>query len=334
MNYERIRKLSDEIMIRGKKIKNRIVMPPMVCFTFKGDNGGRYGEQHVEHYTKRAKGGTGLIIMQATSVLGAEEQLGVWSDEQMKPLETIASNSHSDGSIVMMQLYCEDVNINEVSVEQIHAMQVDCIAAAARAKQAGFDGVEYHFAHGYTLCRFLDPISNTRNDSYGGTLENRIRILSEIIPNIREAVGEDFILSVRMGGNIPDGAGAIEVAKALEVAGIDLLHISLGMREPVNIVPANFKGSIIAYNGSEIKKHVHIPVIAVSEIFTAEQAKFLVENNYVDLIAVGRGLFADENWANKALAGESVNQCLNCGGTSRKCLWFVDHTKCPARKSS
>ena len=334
MGYDCMSKLADEIIIRGKKIKNRIVMPPMFCFTFTGDNGGMYGEQYVEHYTKRAKGGTGLIIVQATSVVGAAKQIGVWSDEQMKPLEKIAQNCHSYGSTVMMQLSCGDIDINELSIEQIHTMQEDCIAAAARAKQAGFDGSEYHFAHGYTLCRFLDSTFNKRTDNYGGALENRIRFLTEIMPQVREAVGEQFIVSVRMGGNIPDVAGAIDVAKAFEEAGIDLLHISFGMEQPTNAVPTGFKCSAIAFNASEIKKHVNIPVIAVSEIFTGQQAKFLVENEYVDFVAIGRGIYADENWANKVLADEPIQQCRNCGGSSRKCMWFVDHTKCPAQKIS
>jgi 2,4-dienoyl-CoA reductase-like NADH-dependent reductase (Old Yellow Enzyme family) len=277
-------------------------------------------------------GGTGLIIVQATSVVGAAKQSGVWSDEQLKPLEKIAQNCHSDGSTVMMQLSCGDIDINELSIEQIHIMQQDCIAASARARKAGFDGSEYHFAHGYTLCRFLDPTFNKRTDNYGGTLENRIRFLTEIVPQVREAVGEDFIVSVRMGGNIPDVIGAIDVAKAFEEAGIDLLHISFGMREPANAIPVDFKCSIIAFNASAIKKNVKIPVIAVSEIFTGEQAKFLLENEYVDFAAIGRGIYADENWANKVLAGEPIQQCCNCGGSSRKCLWFVDHTKCPAKK--
>lgn len=334
MGYACMAKVSDEIIIRGKKIKNRIVMPPMVCFSFKGDNGGMYGEQYVDHYTKRAKGGTGLIIVQATPVAGAAEQLGVWSDEQMKPLEKIAQNCHSYGSTVMMQLSCGDVDVNELSREQIHKMQSDCIAAAAKAIQAGFDGVEYHFAHGYTLCRFLDPTFNKRKDSYGGALENRIRFLTEIMHPIRETVGEDSIISVRMGGNIPDVAGAIDVAKAFEELGIDLLHVSFGMEEPAGDVPADFKCSTIVFNGSEIKKHVTIPVIAVSEIFTGEQANFLIENDYVDFAAVGRGIYADENWANKVLAKEPIQQCRNCGGSIRKCLWFTDHTKCPAKKIS
>jgi NADPH2 dehydrogenase len=234
--------LSDEIIIRGKKIKNRIVMAPLVCFDFKGDNGSMYGKQHVDHYTERAKGGTGLIIIQATPIWGAAKQLGFWSDEQMKPLETIAQNCHSYGSAIMMQLHCQgDVKTNELTVEQIHYMQADCVAAAISAKESGFDGVEFHCVHGFTLCKYFDPIFNQRKDSYGGALPNRVRIIAEIITQSREAVGEDFILSVRMGGNVPDVAGAIEVAKALEDVGIDLLHISSGMKEPTNAVPADFK---------------------------------------------------------------------------------------------
>ncbi len=324
--------LSDGIIIRGKKIKNRIVMPPMVCFSFRGDNGGTYGKQHIEHYTQRAKGGAGLIIIQATAVFGAAKELGVWSGEQMKPLEIIAENCHNYDAAVMIQLHCGDQNINALSADQIRDMQADCIAAAVRGKQAGFDGVEYHFAHGYTLCKFLDPVFNQRSDNYGGTLENRLRIFTEILPQIRQSVGVDFIISVRMGGNIPDTTGAIDVAKAFEAAGVDLLHISSGMERPAGEVPAGFNGSMIAYNGSEIKKKVNIPVITVSEIFTATTAKFLIENNYVDLVAIGRGMLADENWANNVLTGKTVNQCRNCGrGNVGNCSWFVDHTQCPAR---
>jgi NADPH2 dehydrogenase len=328
-------KLSDEITIRGKKIKNRIVMAPLVCFSFKGDNDGMYGKQHVDHYTKRAKGGTGLIIIQATPIWGAAKKHGVWSHKQMKPLETIAQNCHSYGSTVMMQLHCQgDVKTNELSAQEIHSMQADCVAGAISAKESGFDGVEFHRVHGFTLCKYFDSIFNQRIDSYGGSLENRVRVLTEIIPQTRETVGENFILSVHMGGNIPYLAGAIEVAKTLEGAGIDLLHISSGMKEPANALPVDFKCSTVAYNGSEIKKNVNLPVIAVQGIFNAEQAKLLVENDYVDLVAVGRGMFVDENWAMKVLADEPVNQCNNCGDHWTKCLWLVDHTKCPARKKT
>ncbi len=324
-------KLSDPLVIRGKQIKNRIVMPPMVCFSFQGDHGWVYGQQYVDHYAKRAQGGAGLIIVQSTPVGGATEKLGVWSDEQRGPLEAIAGNCHRCGAVAMIQLSCGNVDINRLTVEQIHRMQADCVAAAEVAKQAGFDGVEYHFAHGFTLCKFFDPGFNRRTDDYGCSLSNRVRMITEMLPRIRELVGQDFIVGVRMGGNIPDIAGAADVAGALEKAGVDLLHISFGMTIPINAVPDGFNGSAITYNGSQVKKQVNVPVIGVYEIDPG-RAKFLIENGYLDLVAVGRGMLADENWANKVLAGEAVNECRRCGDNTRGCRWFDDHTQCPARE--
>lgn len=325
-------KLSDSFVIRGKHIKNRIVMPPMVCFSFTGDNGGVYGQQHVEHYTARSKGGAGLLIVQATVVDGAASNAGAWTREQLMILRSIAENCHSYGAAVMVQLALTDVDSNSLSTKQLQNLQADMVAAVQKAYEAGFDGVEMHFAHGYTLNKLLDPVYNKRTDEYGGSLKNRTRFLTGIVPLLRGKTGENFIISVRMGGNVPDLAGAIETAKVWEKCGIDLLHISFGMQQPDNEKPADFKGTTIAYNASEIKKHVNLPVIAVSEITTGEQAKYLIENDYADFAAVGRGMFADENWANKVLNNEPVNKCRHCGRAIIGCLWFSDHTKCPARK--
>lgn len=325
-------KLSDAFIIRGKQIKNRIVMPPMMCFTFQGDNGGIYGRQHVDHYTARARGGAGLIIVQATFVAGAANDTGVWSRKQLAPLKAIAANCRRYGAAVMLQLALSDMDSNTLTLEQLQAFQADTVAAAQKAYEAGFDGIEMHFAHGYTLNKLLDPTYNKRTDRFGGSLENRARFLTEIIPQLRAGTGENFILCVRMGGNVPDLAGAIETARLWEKSGIDLLHISFGMQAPVNEKPADFAGTVMAYNASEIKKHVHLPVIAVSGITTAMQASYLIENDYVDFVAVGRGMFADENWANKVLNNEPVDECRHCGGSARGCFWFTDHTKCPARK--
>jgi NADPH2 dehydrogenase len=231
----------------------------------------------------------------------------------------------------MIQLSCGNVDINRLTVEQIRRMQADCVSVAEAARQAGFDGVEYHFAHGFTLCKFFDPSFNKRTDDYGGSLENRTHIITEMLHRIRDLAGQDFIAGVRMGGNIPDIAGAVEVARVLEKAGVDLLHISFGMTMPINAVPTGFNGSTITYNGSQIKKQIHMPVIGVYEIDPG-RAKFLIENDYLDLVSVGRGMLADENWANKVLAGEDVNECRRCGDNTRGCRWFDDHTLCPARE--
>lgn len=286
-------KITDELVIRGNYIKNRIVMPPMVTFSFHGDNGAYFGKQHVEHYTKRAKGGAGLIIVQATSVFGALDSTGMWTKGDIEALKQIVNNCHECGSMIMLQLSCWNLDINELSIADIHSMQMSMKQAALRACEIGFEGVEYHFAHGFTLCKFLDAFYNGRADQYGGDAINRTRILTEILPEIRKNTNENFIIGVRKGEYLPESKDGIEVAKIFEKAGIDLLHISFGMQPPVNPVPEGFICSAITYSGCKIKEEVSIPVIAVNEIRTEEQVRFLIENAYVDFAAIGRGMLAD-----------------------------------------
>ncbi len=331
--------IGDTLTIRGNIIRNRIVMPPMVCFSFKGGRDGMFGPEHAAHYARRAQGGAGLIIVQATPVSGADSRSGAWSKTQQDILREIGLQCHQAGAAAMIQLcgheisldrkLCGNMEIETFSKEHIRSIQQDCIEAAHLAAELGFDGAEYHFAHGYTFCRFLDPSANLRTDEYGGTVENRTRLLSEILPRIRQRTHERFILSVRMGGNIPDPAGAAEVAKAFEKAGIDLIHASSGMHPPENTVPENFPGNATLYNGTVVKQRVDIPVIAVNGITTAGQAANLIDNGLADLAAVGRGMLADASWTNGALKGDSITQCLGC----RECRWFDDHTKCPAQRS-
>jgi NADH:flavin oxidoreductases, Old Yellow Enzyme family len=321
--------ITDELVIRGNHIKNRIVMPPMVTFSFHGDNGSYYGKQHIEHYTRRAKGGAGLIIVQATSVFGAVDSTDTWTIGDIGALKQIAANCHEHGAIIMMQLHCGNLNINELSAEEIHSMQKNMRQAAIRACEIGFNGVEYHFAHGFTLCKFLDASYNRRTDKYGGDALYRARILTQILPEIRNNTHKNFIVSVRMGEYLPESKDGIEAAKAFEKAGIDLLHISFGMQPPTNPVPDGFICSSITYSGCKIKKEVNIPVIAVNEIRTEEQVRFLIENDYVDLVAVGRGMLTDPDFANHVINSEPVNMCLGC----ERCFWFSDHTLCPARSN-
>ncbi|MDF2503258.1 NADH:flavin oxidoreductase [Clostridium sp.] len=321
-------KISDEIIIRDHHIKNRIVMPPMVTFSFHGDNGSYYGKQHIEHYTECAKGGAGLIIVQATNVSGAVQGTNLWTEDNKDVLSQIVSNCHKYGAVVMIQLSYGDMDINILSSEQIYSMQQDMKRAAKIAYNIGFDGVEYHFAHGFTLCKFLDGKYNKREDLYGGTIENRVRILTEILPEIRKDTGDRFIISLRMGEYLPQSKDGIEAAKAFESAGIDLLHISFGMNPQKGDVPEDFQCSFITYSACRIKEAVNIPVIAVNEIRTEEQVRFLIENDYVDLVSIGRGMLADYEFANHVINSKLVNKCFGC----KKCFWFTDHTKCPARK--
>lgn len=223
-------RIAAELIIRGNHIRNRIVMAPMVTFSFNGDNGSYYGKQHIKHYTKRAKGGAGLIIVQATGAFGAVDSTGMWSADNITALKQIASNCHEYGATIMMQLHCGNMDINELSDEEIHSMQMNMKQAAIRACDIGFNGVEYHFAHGFTLCKFLDASYNRRTDGYGGDALNRVRILTKILPDIRNNTHKNFIIGVRMGEYLPESKDGIEAARAFEKAGVDLLHISFGMQ--------------------------------------------------------------------------------------------------------
>jgi 2,4-dienoyl-CoA reductase-like NADH-dependent reductase (Old Yellow Enzyme family) len=322
-------KLQDPFVIRGNTIKNRIVMEPMVTFSFHGDNGSFYGSQHLEHYTARAKGGAGLIILQATAVFGAADAAEKWSAENTKVLRRIAENCHEYGATVMMQLACGNVEINSLTLPDIHKLQRDMVQAAVTACRLGFDGAEFHFAHGYTLCKFLDAAYNRRTDAYGGSAERRAAIFTEILPEIREKTGEHFILGVRMGEYQPESSDGVAAAKVFERAGIDLLNISFGMKLPAGPVPQGFPCSAMTWSGCKVRKEVHIPVIVVNEIRTAEQAHYLVEQDYADLVGIGRAMLTDPDFAGHVLNGEPVNSCHGC----RNCRWFTDHTRCPGIKA-
>jgi NADPH2 dehydrogenase len=321
-------KLHGTLTIRGNTIKNRIVMVPMVTFSFHGDNGSYYGRQHIEHYTARANGGAGLIIVQATPVFGAVNATERWSEDNTRALKQIADNCHEYGAAIMMQLSCGDQNINELTISEIRSMQLNMTQAAITACKLGFDGAEFHFAHGFTLCKFLDASYNRRSDQYGGDIGNRTRILTEILPEIRKNAHEKFMLGARMGEYLPESKDGVEAAKTFEKAGIDILNISFGMEPPVHPVPEGFLCSPMTYSGCRIKKEVNVPVIAVNKIRTEKQVRFLIENDYVDFAGIGRGMLADPEFANHVLRSEPINKCHGC----KNCLWFTDHTKCPARK--
>jgi NADPH2 dehydrogenase len=322
-------KLQDSITIRGNIIKNRIVMEPLYTFSFRGDNGSFYGKQHLEHYTRCAKGGVGLLIVQGTDVLGAVTSTEKWSEENTGVLKQIAENCHEYGVTVLLQLACKEQDINEMSVTEITKMQQDMMQAAVTADELGFNGVEFHFAHGFTLCKFLDASYNRRTDQYGGDIDNRARILTDIIPEIRKNTQDKFMLSVRMGESQPESRDGIEAAKTFEKAGVNLLNISFGMKPPILDVPEGFPCSKMTFSAGIIKREVNIPVIAVNQIRTEAQAQYLLKNGYADFIGIGRGILADTEFANHMLNGEPINKCHGC----KRCLWFTDHTKCPARKS-
>ena len=321
--------LFSEITIKGLKIKNRIVMPPMVNFGFAATDG-LVNDRHIQHYKARSRGGVGLIIVEATCINKNgrldPSQLGLWSDSQIEGLSKISQVCHSYDARVIIQIHHaglhahkdvsdslispsdfrgksrmgEDIFARALTISEIHVLQSEYIASALRAKTAGFDGVELHGAHGYLIDEFLSPLANKRADLYGGNLTNRSRFVTEIVTGIREATGDSFIIGCRMGSNEPDLKSGIQIAQVLEKAGVDLLHVSAGFasREEADLiesahVPKGFNYHWIVYDGTEIKRNVHVPVIVVSGIRIPKQANDLIERGLADLTAIGKGLFID-----------------------------------------
>ena len=249
--------LFSKISIKNVTIKNRIVMPPMVIGW--SDNSGIITEEHIKYYEKRAKGGCGLIILEAHSVDKegrlSDKQLGLWSDKHIEGLSRLADACHRFDSKVLVQinhagfkvsssvsynLYSasdykyNDKPAKELFIDQIKEIQNQYVQAARRARKAGLDGIELHGAHGFLISQFVSPLTNKRKDEYGENIKNRIRFVAEIIQIIKtEIADENFLIGYRMGGNEPTLEEGIEVARLLEVDGIDMLHVSSGMDEAI-----------------------------------------------------------------------------------------------------
>lgn len=218
-------------------------------------------------------------------------------------------------------------NTIPMTVPQIKTLIGQFVAAAGRVKKAGADGVELHAAHGYLLQQFLSPYTNRREDEYGGTLTNRMRLLKEIIDGIRTECGPDFPISVRLsveefynmigypGQGITLDEG-VEMAKMLESFGVDALNISSGNYdtaqtscEPISFAPGWRKNLAKA-----VKDVVKVPVIAANLIRTPEQAEAQLAEGVQDFIGMGRPYLADPEWAKKALEGrsEDILRCICC----------------------
>lgn len=338
--------ITDSIQINKSVAKSRILMPALVCFNW-ADEEGFETVDRAKHYGDRARGGTGIVVVEATAISKegrlASKELGLWQDEHIEQFERIADACQAEGTLTLVQLVHagmqgvgdkvysssavekKDKVCEAMTIEHIEQVKEDFVSAAVRAYKAGLDGVEIHGAHGYLLSQFTSKEVNQREDRYGGDMEGRLRLPVEIVEAVREATSEDFIISYRFGVNDPTFEEDIIFAKKLEALGVDLLDVSSGIGVRELEAPEGFGYSSIVYMGTEINKHVSIPVACVSGIRYPEQAKDLLERDMTDLVAVGRGLLADPAWANKAIAGEKVNVCYHC----KPCKYLSDGHDCP-----
>ena len=325
--------LKTPIKVGKMELKNRLVMPPMA--THKSAEDGTVTQQLCDYYDEKSAGGyIGLIITEHAYVApegkASKGQMSVSDDKDIAGLERIAGIIHKNGSKVIAQINHAGgatkteitgrtvlgasaaampqtgLHPQEMSRQDIQRVIDDFTAAALRVKKAGFDGVEIHSAHGYLLNQFYSPLTNQRTDEYNAdTMENRLRIHTEIIRKVRELAGPDFVVALRLGAcdymeggsTVQDG---VEASKLLEQTGIDLLDISGGFC--LYIHPYIKEQGYFSELTEAIEKAVDIPVILTGGITDAAAAETLLAEKKADMIGVGRAIAADSSWAKRAMS--------------------------------
>jgi NADPH2 dehydrogenase len=315
--------LLDPLEVKGLTLKNRIVMPPMQ--TSLATTKGAVTDKLIEHYVRRSEA-LGLVIVEHSyvSLDGKlmDRQLGIYDESLVSGLEKLSSSIHATGTPVVIQINhagrnasrevtgmqpvapSPGENARHLKVKEIESLVEAYSLAAERAIQADFDGVEVHGAHGFLLNQFYSPLTNRRRDRYGGSLENMIRFPLDVVKRVKEKLGKRLLL-YRLGSVDLDPAGTqIEDSKKfaakLEAAGVDIIDVSGGLSGGSPAQLQNIQGYFIP-QAREIKKVVDVPVIGAGGITEPEYANNVIHDKKVDLVAIGRALLNDPDWAIKAI---------------------------------
>jgi 2,4-dienoyl-CoA reductase-like NADH-dependent reductase (Old Yellow Enzyme family)/thioredoxin reductase len=341
-------KLFEPFKIGTMKLKNRIVMPPMATNFAAGD--GSVTNCLKNYHVERAKGGVSLIIVEGAYVelrgKGTVRQLAVDNDNNIPGLRELSTAVRANGTKVALQLFhggrqsisaiigTQPVSASEVpcrltgetpralTVQEIKDVVEAFAEAARRTKEAGFDAVEIHGAHGYLINQFLSPLTNKRTDQYGGDVKGRTRFLLEILERVREKAGRGYPVLCRINGDdYTEGGIKLEeaktIAKMLEAGGVDALHISGGIYDspvPVTTAPMALPRGNMVDLAAAIKGVVNVPVIAVGRINDPKLAEEILQQGKADLVSMGRALLADPYLPKKAAAGalDEINWCIAC----------------------
>ncbi|AMA73753.1 MULTISPECIES: NADPH dehydrogenase NamA [Aneurinibacillus] len=307
-------------------LRNRIVMSPMCMYTA-GDDG-KATDWHYVHYGTRAVGGVGLVMLEATAVESrgriSHQDLGIWSDEHIKPLRRIVHFVKAQGAAAAIQLahagrkaqvkdaivapsavpFDENSPVpQELSEEEIEKVLDAWRQAARRAREAGFDIVEIHGAHGYLINEFLSPLANKRTDRYGGSLEGRFLFLKRVIEAVKQEWPEENPLYLRISAvdHVEGGLtieDSIKIAGMAKEAGVDLIDCSSGAILPV--VPKKiFPGYQVSY-AEAIRKQAGIATGCVGLIDDPSLANEIIGNERADLVFLGRVLLRNPYWVLQA----------------------------------
>lgn len=320
-------KLFEPFTIKNMTLKNRIVMSPMCMYSCENEDG-FVNDWHLTHYTSRAVGQVGLIIIEATAVTPqgriSPKDLGIWSDEHIDGLKKLTNMIKSHGAHCGIQLAHagrkavlegEIVAPSAIPFQENYKTPKEMTKAeieetieafgkgAERAKNAGFDCIEIHGAHGYLINEFLSPLTNKREDEYGGSVENRYRFLQQIIEEVKKVWDGPLFVRISARDYHQDGLDVndyVVMARWMKEQGVDLIDVSSG-----GVVPARinvFPGYQVPLSET-IKKEVNIPTGTVGLITTGKQAEEILQNERGDLVFIGRALLRDPYWP-RAVAQE------------------------------
>ena len=349
MRNEHFPHLFEEGRIANFKTKNRLAMLPMAR-QFQGING-EVTEKTISYYTERAKGGVGLIILGSTRVFPPGHKFFTPASLNLCDPRYIAGHSdlvqtlHAYGTKVSIQFghiggqsvvpgvsasgvqqyFCDGSaypKSRPVKRSEIYDI-IECFAnGAVLARTSGYDMVEIHAAHDYLLGGFLSPKLNLRTDEFGGSLENRTRILVEMLKEMKKAAGDDFPICVRLSADdyVEGGITLSEspkMAKILEEAGADIISVSAGCHETQHLsndimrLEEGFKRPLF----EAFKKELGIPIIVAGGFRNPSKCEEIVADGTADFVGLARPLIADPEWPNKALDNrvEDIRRCLSCG---------------------
>lgn len=356
--------LNSKVTIKNMELRNRLVLPPIT--TNYGSPEGLVTENILHFYRERSKD-IGLTIVESTSVHPCgrivSNGLGLWDDDQIPGMKSLANTIREQGAKAVVQLnhagpacfprenerqgfspsgvaFRPDVEPIIMDTNAIDQLINDFSAAAVRASKAGFNGVEIHGAHLYLLSQFLSPLTNSRDDIYGGDAKGRATLAIKIVKKVREALGPDYPIFFRINaGEKIDGGltfeDALIIGKLLADAGVDVFDVSLiaqgGWKKiedkkyltGTSVLPKDKPPGANTSFTAAFKKEVGRPVIVVGKFGAGNAAVQAVENEQVEMVAIGRQMICDPQSAKKILNGKdneiiSCEECLKCFSTIGK----------------
>lgn len=337
--------LFSSIQINGMTLKNRIVMTAMhLGYTPEGE----VTDRLIDFYASRARGGVGLIIVGGCPIDaygGMSGMIGINDDRYVPGLKRLTDAVKDGGAKIVAQLYqggrythssmiggkkpfSASAVRSKFTGETPRALELDEIPGvqdrfaegAGRAKKSGFDGVEILGSAGYLISQFLSPITNLREDTYGGSLENRMRFGLEVVEKVRKAVGPSFSILMRLAGNdFMEGGNTNRESRMFaaeaEKSGVDLFNVTGGWHETrIPQLTMGVPRQAYVYLAQGIKSAVSVPVLASNRINDPHVGEQILRDGQADMVTIARGLLADPDFPNKAKNGQShlIYHCIAC----------------------